>query len=81
MLSDLTNSLVYLDIMDPQPTSSGSEATSDFGAPNSSIFDSLQSSGSIHTRTNTRPRTSAVWDYTAFNHRNDIVYNKNNRVI
>lgn len=56
------------------------EATSDYEAPNSSILESLRSSSSIPVRSR-RPRTSPIWDYTSFNHRDDIVLNTRNKSI
>ena len=61
--------------------SGGSEVTSEFGAPDSSVFDSLRSPGSIPTCIKAKTRTSPIWDHTSFNNRNDIILNKNNRVI
>lgn len=61
-----------------------SKATSNSGAPDSSISEptSLFLLPTRLKRTTTRrPRTSPIWDHTPFDNRNDIILNRDNRVI
>lgn len=59
-----------------------SDTTSDSRAPDSLVSKPLSLfSVPTHPKTKRRTRTSPIWEHTSFNNRNDIVLNKDNKVI